>query len=709
MHESGSQVLRGVGARRKGDDYVEEMRRLLFMLSILTGLLAAPGRPLRAQSCTSGPLALVLSGGGAKGLAHIGVLRVLDSLGIKPDLIVGASMGSIVGAMYASGYTGRQIDSLTRSLTLSDLFRRYEPRAPRSLGARQPLVVWEDGEGGLSLQRAAVRESEVDAILDAAMLRGNLLARGWFDSLPIPLRVVATDLANRQPVVLDRGDLAQAVRASMSIPLVFTPERVHGRYLGDGSLVDNIPVRTARAAGARRVIVSDATEHLVDTLNLQNPIALADQIIGYLVTQPSEPLGVLDRYVRPKVDGYKSLNFSRERVATLIAAGYHAARVALADYPCPTSPSSSPPRVGPRLSEVRITGGRPSEQQFVLRILGLSERDSLSVSAIRSGLFILGGYDEFRSVWLHPSGTHDSLALDIQLNPGPRRLAALGLAYDNDLGGRMWVGGVDRALFGQHLEGSAAIGLGELRQDVDLGLRTATIGNRRLRPVITGRLVREQIRQFDSRGVQLKPLRAREGVVFAGVEQGLGSRWRLSGGFQLDAWHDPLTGTRTSVGGIVQLTSGTSLPSSTLDAEGVLTDRYRRISVVASTRIHLSPRLVVSPTLRYGWGRSLPLQGTFMLGGYEGFPGLHVGELRGDREVYTGLAATYAVAGPLAIRIESAAGRIALGGPAVPGGRWEFGVRAGLSAATPIGSIRVEYGRARGGRDGMFVRLGEWF
>ncbi len=709
MDESGSQVLRDAGARRKGDDYVVKMRGILFTLSIITGVAAAPVQPLRAQSCPSGPLALVLSGGGAKGLAHIGVLRVLDSLGIKPDLIVGASMGSIVGAMYASGYTGHQIDSLTRSLTLSDLFRRYEPRAPSSLGDRQPLVVWEAGEGGLAIQRAAVRESEVDAILNAAMLRGNLLARGSFDSLPVPLRVVATDLANRQTIVLDHGDLAQAVRASMSIPLVFTPERVDGRYLGDGSLVDNIPVRTARAAGARRVIVSDATEHLVDTLNLQNPIVLADQLIGYLVSQPHESLGALDRYVRPKVDGYKSLNFSRERVVKLIEAGYQAGRTALADYPCSGAPSPGVPRASARLGTVRISGGRRAEQQFVLRLLGLDGRDSLDISGIRSGFRVLGGYDEFRSVWLHPGGTHDSLSLDIQVNPGPRRLAAMGLAYDNDLGGRMWIGAVDRALFGRRLEGSISAGLGELRQDLDFGFRSGTIGNRRLRPVLSGQLLREQIRQFDSDGVQLRPVRVREGSAFAGIEQGLGGRWRIVAGVQGQTWHDALNGTRSSVGGTLRLSSGTVLPSPALQAEAEVMDRYRRFSLIGSTRIHLSPKVVLAPTVRYGWGRTLPLAQTFMLGGYEGFPGLLIGEFRGDREIYAALSASYSLTGPLVFRVEGAAGRTAVGGPAVPHGSWQLGARAGFAAETPIGSIRVEYGRARGGRDGMFVRLGEWF
>ncbi|MGH7579655.1 MAG: patatin-like phospholipase family protein, partial [Gemmatimonadales bacterium] len=100
---------------------------------ILPALLAAAG-PLRAQDCRPPRTALLLSGGGAKGIAHVGVLAALDSLGIRPDLIVGSSIGAAVGALYASGYSGRVLDSLVRVVPLSQLFRTYRPRAPRSLG-----------------------------------------------------------------------------------------------------------------------------------------------------------------------------------------------------------------------------------------------------------------------------------------------------------------------------------------------------------------------------------------------------------------------------------------------------------------------------------------------------------------------------------------------------------------------------------------------
>jgi NTE family protein len=296
------------------------MLRGLHGFFILPALLAAAG-PLEAQDCRPPRTALVLSGGGAKGLAHIGVLAALDSLGIRPDLVVGSSMGAAVGALYASGYSGRELDSLARAVPLSQLFRTYQPRAPRSLGVRRPLVMWEQGDRRFNLQSAAIVESEVNALLNVAMLKGNLIARGDFDSLPIPFRAVATDLATGKPVVIGSGDLAQAVRASVAIPLVFAPERRDSQFLADGGLSANIPVAVARSQGVERVIVSDATEHPGADFDGYSPINVADRLIEFLFQQPPESLQGGDVMVRPDVEGFNSLNFSPRRVARLLANG----------------------------------------------------------------------------------------------------------------------------------------------------------------------------------------------------------------------------------------------------------------------------------------------------------------------------------------------------------------------------------------------------
>ena len=115
------------------------------------------------------------------------------------------------------------------------------------------------------------------------------------------------------------------------------------------------------------------------------------------------------------------------------------------------------------------------------------------------------------------------------------------------------------------------------------------------------------------------------------------------------------------------------------------------------------------PGFRYGWGEDLAPQSSFALGGEEGFAGLHIGELRGDREVLVKLTATHPLLGGLQARAEFMSGRTAAGGAAVPSGNWLFGVRLGLGTTTPIGPIRVEYGRTRDRRGAAFVRLGRWF
>ncbi len=178
------------GVAQGGDVSCTAMFRPRCFLLFSALLAASALSPMAAQDCGQHHTALVLSGGGAKGLAHIGVMRALDSLGIRPDLIVGTSMGAIVGALYASGYSGRELDSLARTLPLSRALPDLRAAGPAL--ARHPPAAGGLGAGQAWLlsQGASIIEAEVNALVNAAMLNGNLLARGNFDSLvsPVPRR-----------------------------------------------------------------------------------------------------------------------------------------------------------------------------------------------------------------------------------------------------------------------------------------------------------------------------------------------------------------------------------------------------------------------------------------------------------------------------------------------------------------------------------------
>ena len=665
--------------------------------------------PANAQTCPAARTALVLSGGGAKGLAHIGVLRVLDSLGIRPDLVVGSSMGAIIGGMYASGYTGREIESLARALPMADLFRTYQPRAPRSLGLIQPLVVWEQGARRFTIQSAGVEEAEVNALVNGAMLRGNLLARGNFDSLPIPFRAVAADLADRRPVVLARGDLARAVRASFAIPLVFAPESLDGRILADGGLAANIPVAVARAEGAARVIVSDATERPSDSVDLFSPIGLADRLLGFLFEQGTDSLGPEDILVRPAVEGFPSLNFSAANVDRLIRHGSGAADTILPRARClPRSPRAGRAVLPRRLAGLTIEGSNASEGLALRRLLGLGLGDSLDADLLHSRVRQLAHSEAYQAVWLMPRGAGDSVAFDVSLQRAPRRVAGLGLAYDNELGGRMWVGAVERRVFDLALEGSTALFLGEFRKELYLGLRrNYQLGRQLMTPAFTTRLATEWVRRFEADGDEIGTAFTREALGFLGVERLFDAGWRVALGLSAHAWHEPGRNRSTLGIGAQGIKAGRS-GEQVLGVDLIWTGLYHRAAFDGEASIRTGA-LRFEPRLRLGWGERLPLQASFPLGGEDGFPGLHIGERRGDREVVISTLFTYRLKGPFVGRIELAAGRSAFGGGVLASDGWLAGARVGLGAETPVGPVRFEYGLTHGGRDAVFVRLGRWF
>lgn len=663
----------------------------------------------RAQACGVAPgpaprLALVLSGGGAKGFAHIGVLRTLDSLGIRPDLVVGTSMGAVVGALYASGYSARTIDSLARALPIVDFFRSFEPRAPRALGPLQPLLVWEFGPHGLTLQSAAVREPEVAALLDAGLLRGNLIARGDFDRLPIPFRAVATDLGDRSAVVLRGGDLAQAVRASIAIPLVFAPERIHGRFLADGGLSANIPVAIARAAGAGRVIVSDVTEHHGDTLNLYSPFVLADRLLGFLFEQPADSLGPGDVYVRPDVAPFKSLDFGRASVRDLIRRGRRAADSVLRRPTCPAPPLAASP-LPTRVGAVRAGQVPAADRSMLVHALGLQPGDSLDLRRLGRRLRALGRSERFAAAWLHPTGAGDSVAFNLAADPAPDRALALGAAYDNELGGRMWLGGVARRLFGAGLDASTVLSLGNFRKELAVALQGA---EGPIVPEASLRLAAEPIRAFAPDGAELPELKTRELIGSAGIAAERVNGWEIRVGAEGRLWRNPDFTSRSAVGAALELSRPGRGVDRLFSLAASWTTVYRRVTVSGAMPFQVGA-LRILPRARLSWGDSLPVQLAFPLGGDDGFPGLHLGERRGDREAWGALQLGYPIAGPVLLSVEAAAGRSGAGGALLGSDNWLVGARAGLGADTPIGPVRAEYGIARGGRKAVFVRIGRWF
>jgi NTE family protein len=682
--------------------------------------------------------ALVLSGGGAHGIAHVGVLEVLDSLGVRPQLVVGTSMGALVGALYASGMSGRQIDSLAHRIPLEELFRRYPPMVFLTSGdfrtpvvAEAPAFVVEQLGTTVRLQSPAARERQVNALFDQILLRGDLTASGDFGRLPIPFRAIATDMRTRGPVVLSDGDLAQAVRASAAIPIVFSPVGVGERMLIDGGLSANVPIAAARNEKVGRVIVSDVGSIAGRITDVQSTTGMLGYLLDFLFSQGPYPLAPNDVAVKPDVDAFGLLEFSRGAIGPLIEAGHRAAQIALAGC------TPSPPPKGNRAPVVI-----PDERRIADRLARLMDE---------------GVYE---SVWLNPRRertTGDSsgrLTFAPVAAIAPGRIAGLGLSYDGHDGIRAWVASANTALADHRLAASGALSIGEWRQQLlftAAGLRRHSLrapsaarpgGVTELLPdprsdeppwsMLTRDLVRaavsltgtrETVRLYDVAGHELARPTSRDLVGFAGATASFAGGWQGVVGPYVQLWRQDIDPTDArsffGAGGLLRVarifsvrTTGpdqSSQPS--LASELLWTDRYRR-ALVTSDFILARDGFQLRPRASLGRGHDLPLSAQLVLGGPAGFPGLMPGERRGDRAAFAALGVAHPLVGPLYWRVEAGRGYSRLltapdtGIVALQAQGWVSGIDAGLASDTPLGPLTISYGVSTGGRRVFKVHVG---
>ena len=218
-----------------------------------------PPTPAAAPVCSMDGTALALSGGGAWGLAHIGTLKALDEAGIRPAFIVGASMGAIIAAAYATGATGAEIEEMALDSPLKKIFTGYRPHLPDPLRELPVFILFRQEPGGRpDLQLPMADQAVAERIIQNALSGDPGASSVRFQDLEIPLVVITTDILTREMVLISGGDVTRAVLASSAIPVLLPPVEIDGRVLVDGSLTNNVPVQPARDLGADRVKIGRA-------------------------------------------------------------------------------------------------------------------------------------------------------------------------------------------------------------------------------------------------------------------------------------------------------------------------------------------------------------------------------------------------------------------------------------------------------------------
>lgn len=307
------------------------MRRLeLFLFLIVTLAEAVAGQTVAGEPGRRPRVAVVLSGGGAKGMAHIGALKVIERAGIPIDIITGTSMGSIIGGMYACGHGAQELDSVVRRQDWSYVLSDREDLSHQSLREREKQNTYVISKS-LSLGKPTtgsvggiIMGKNIVTLFDALTSPYNDSID--FNTLPIPFACVATNVVDNSEVVFHSGILSQAMRASMSIPGAFAPVRQGDMVLVDGGLRNNFPADIAREMGADIIIGVDVQSEPKKASGLTSASTILLQIVDFnCKNKYDENMKITDVPIRVNTTGYSAASFTSAAIDTLIRRGEEAA------------------------------------------------------------------------------------------------------------------------------------------------------------------------------------------------------------------------------------------------------------------------------------------------------------------------------------------------------------------------------------------------
>jgi len=415
-------------------------------ITVIIALFLAAIQIVSAQK-----VGLVLSGGGAKGMAHIKALKVIEEAGIPIDYIAGTSMGAIVGGLYAIGYTPEQLDSMVRKQDWTFLLSDRIKRSAMSLTDRERSEKY--------TVSIPFTKTPKDAATGGIMKGQNLanlfsdLTVGYHDSidfnkLPIPFACVAANVVNGEQIVFHDGILSTAMRASMAIPGVFTPVRQDSMVLVDGGIVNNYPADVVKAMGADIIIGVDVQNALKKADKLNSVPDILGQIVDITCQSNHEKnVDLTDTYIRVNVDGYSSASFTPAAIDTLMRRGEEAAKdqwssllalkkkIGIAeDYtPKQHGPYSSLSNARTvYVTDISFSGVEVDDKKWLMKKCKLEENSDISTQQIEQALYQLRGSQSYSSASYTLKETPEGYHLNFLLQEKYERRINLGIRFDSE-------------------------------------------------------------------------------------------------------------------------------------------------------------------------------------------------------------------------------------------------------------------------------------
>jgi len=733
---------------------------LAFLLLFPINLYAQDTDPVAgALEPTRPKVGLVLAGGGARGGAHVGVLKALEELRVPVDFIAGTSIGAIIGGFYASGMPVAEIETLIEELDWEAAFLETPPRPLKSFRRKRDddlfLVEQKPGFNNreFDLPLGLVQGQVIDTILSDNTLRAAGIED--FDELPIPFRAVAADITTGEAVVLDSGNLARALRASMSVPAVLSPIELEGRLLVDGGIAMNIPIEVAREMGADVIIAVDVTGPLYSREDLESVLDITAQLTSILTVRGAqeqlEQLGSGDILLRPDFPPeFSSASFSQ--MSELFPLGYELTMreaetlrdLAVEEAEFARSSSRSPAAATPLpvVDFVRLNNNSNLSDAVLERRLGEIEIGApLDLETLGHTLDELYGLELYQNVRYELVNEGERTGIEIELDErvwGPNYLQfglELGTSSGGDPSFGLSASYLSTARNDRGGEWRATLALGDERElaadfHQPLGRRgayfvspSAGVSGRRVNLLSDGNVIASLRQQEATLGLAAGREFGVWGEIRAGLRGGSGKtgvrvgdpalmpdqhfrKGEVFGRFAVDTV-DSVSFPRSGFIGSVEWI-GSMSDRLSADAD------YDQIRVNANYAKTWSRYTLVS-TLRYDTttNGTTPIYSIFELGGLFDLSGLDRNELTGQHAARIG-GLFYRRLNDLAVLPAFAGISLEYGGvwedhSAISSASARLGGSVWVGVDSPIGPVYAAYGRAEAGGGAFYLMLGRIF
>ena len=698
---------------------------------LLLALLAATAARTQEPPPSSRPrLALALSGGGARGIAHVGVLQAFEEEGIPVDAIAGTSIGAVVGSIYATGRTARQLEDVLKSLDWNSIFsglpdRRLVPVLRREDQYRTVAGVgfdfWE-----LNLPGGLLAEYRVNRFLIEHLSPAGYAFDGDFDNLPRPFHAVAAALDDGERVVLSRGNLPRAVRASMSFPLAFPPVEWEGRPLVDGGMVDNLPVDEACRFGADLVVAVDVTSPPLTPKQYRSAFGVAAQASSLLAQRANrESRTEPDVLIRPDLGAHGFNEYTG--FDKLIEQGREAARKAIPEIrarlgdalrrPAPPRPAARRQLEGTPIAEIQVRGNEQYTEKLIRRTFNIPLGPPFDLKKGLIALDKVHATSFFDYLWFDVEPVEAGLRIVLRVREGPRNRIEVGARYDEQLRARGIVRFVNRNTlgFGERTE------LLGVASDAESGVLARLLSDRLISAFLGYDVALRSLNdkpRFYADGEEVDRAHFRRNDARFALQRSIKRSWAFESALRIGtvrtfeqaglAFPAGTDQVRTlEVGGVVDALDDRQYPSRRvrLEAKGDwslpglgATHDYWRTELIARAAIPAGDRTVFQVDGLGGLsGRDVPVYEQFRIGGPGLLPGYHIQELWGPQAIAASLSVRYRLVRNLHIVARAGAGNVWESREDVDFQSLPFGFSLGLYYPTRIGPVAASLGVRRGG------------